>query len=736
MFFRGVHHAIKKIALIEKSMSYSITLREEENNSLTRVLSDLDAQLDDILTKSVNYSFSSSANCHLHFSLKSKHQRKKQSSLSPMAAAEIFLTPFITVLFDKLASADLISLARSSGIYSQINRWKKTLSQIQSVLADAGQKQISERAVHLWLHDLQDLAYNIDDVLDDLATEAMRRKLNQVSETSKVTSSLSLVPANSYDDDAFPSLEVLEFDDIQGWEIWSTNCGDSNSVVGSFPCLREISITNCPKLAIVSIGLIPSLQLLNIQGCYEEVFSSMVCLSSSILRLTIGYINGLTRLHGDVLRHLGRIEHICIRWCNELTYLWESEKQACNILERLQILRIESCENLVSLGNKDVNLESIREVNLRSCQRLESYNCPKSIEKLVIFNCPSITSLTFPTVGALPSSMKILDICGCDNLEESWLHHNFLSTLFICGLPNLRSFAKGCLVNLTNLTISNCDILESIHEEAFGYLPLLRIRSLRIIDCKNLNSFPYDQLQSVTSLEKLSIKDCPRLDSSFACGLWPSNLTSLRIGGLKNPMSKWGLQNFPTSLVRLYLHGENSGVVSFTSSSIFLIFPPSLTFLQIHGFMDLESVSQGLKHLTRLKQLHFASCPKLRDLPETLLPFLSCLSVKFCWKLQKRCSRTGNYWSIISQIPFLDRKIITWNEVGSLGSFEVEEISVSPSIRVRLKMARGEIEVRRTAMEGLKMKTRSRNGDGDGIRVRLKMKTETMEVAIKDLGFE
>ncbi|KAK1413335.1 hypothetical protein QVD17_35107 [Tagetes erecta] len=461
-----------------------------------------------------------------------------------------------------------------------------------------------------------------------------------------------LWPTNSCNGVAFPSLEALEFHDMQGWELWSTNCGDGNMVVRSFPCLREISMVNCPKLAIVSIGLIPTLRVLNIQGCSEEVFNSMVCVSSSILRLTMDHINGLTRLNKDVLQHLEEVEYIYIRWCEELRCLWESETKSFNVFVHLHTLKIESCENLVSLGNEDVNLESIREVNLRSCQRLESYNFPRSIEKLVIYNCPCITSLTFPTVGALPSSMKILDICGCDNLEEIWLLHNFLSTLFICRLPNLRSFPEGFLARLTNLNISNCDILESIHEEAFGYLPHLRIRSLHIIDCKNLKSFPYDQLQGITSLEELSIRNCPSLDYSFPCAMWPPKLIALRIGGLKKPMSKWGFQSFPTSLARLHLLGENSGVVSFTSSSF--IIPPSLTFLQINGFMDLESISEGLQHLTCLEQLHIASCPNLRDLPETLLPLLSCLSVIFCSKLQKKCGRTGKYHNIISQIPFLD----------------------------------------------------------------------------------
>jgi hypothetical protein len=36
-FFRGVHHAINRIDLIEKSMSYSTYSREQENNSLTNI---------------------------------------------------------------------------------------------------------------------------------------------------------------------------------------------------------------------------------------------------------------------------------------------------------------------------------------------------------------------------------------------------------------------------------------------------------------------------------------------------------------------------------------------------------------------------------------------------------------------------------------------------------------------------------------------------------------------------
>uniref|UniRef100_A0A251SX05 Putative NB-ARC, P-loop containing nucleoside triphosphate hydrolase n=1 Tax=Helianthus annuus TaxID=4232 RepID=A0A251SX05_HELAN len=64
----------------------------------------------------------------------------------------------------------------------------RSLTQIQNVLTDASHKEITNQAVKRWLNDLQHLAYDIDDVLDGLATEAMHREFNRESEaiTSKV----------------------------------------------------------------------------------------------------------------------------------------------------------------------------------------------------------------------------------------------------------------------------------------------------------------------------------------------------------------------------------------------------------------------------------------------------------------------------------------------------------------------------------------------------------------------
>ena len=50
---------------------------------------------------------------------------------------------------------------------------KKTLLIVQAVLNDAEEKQVTESAMKLWLEDLRDLAYDMDDLLDAIATEAL-----------------------------------------------------------------------------------------------------------------------------------------------------------------------------------------------------------------------------------------------------------------------------------------------------------------------------------------------------------------------------------------------------------------------------------------------------------------------------------------------------------------------------------------------------------------------------------
>uniref|UniRef100_A0A5B7BNS6 Putative disease resistance RPP13-like protein 1 n=1 Tax=Davidia involucrata TaxID=16924 RepID=A0A5B7BNS6_DAVIN len=62
-----------------------------------------------------------------------------------MDVGEIILSAFITVLFEKLSSGELLKFARREGIDAQLKKWSKMLSKIQAVLSDAEDKQITDR---------------------------------------------------------------------------------------------------------------------------------------------------------------------------------------------------------------------------------------------------------------------------------------------------------------------------------------------------------------------------------------------------------------------------------------------------------------------------------------------------------------------------------------------------------------------------------------------------------------
>ena len=107
---------------------------------------------------------------------------------------EAFLSSFFKTLLDELISSDLLDYARQVQVHAELNKWEKTLKKIHAVLEDAEEKQMENQVVKIWLDDLRDLAYDVEDILDELATEALGRKL--MAETQPSTSKFrSLIPS-------------------------------------------------------------------------------------------------------------------------------------------------------------------------------------------------------------------------------------------------------------------------------------------------------------------------------------------------------------------------------------------------------------------------------------------------------------------------------------------------------------------------------------------------------------
>ncbi|RVX02812.1 putative disease resistance protein RGA3 [Vitis vinifera] len=79
-------------------------------------------------------------------------------------------------LLMKLGSAVFHEIGLMYGVRGELSKLKEKLSTVGAVLLDAEEKQESSCAVADWVRRLKDVVYDADDLLDDFATEDLRRK--------------------------------------------------------------------------------------------------------------------------------------------------------------------------------------------------------------------------------------------------------------------------------------------------------------------------------------------------------------------------------------------------------------------------------------------------------------------------------------------------------------------------------------------------------------------------------
>ncbi|GMI75785.1 hypothetical protein like AT3G14470 [Hibiscus trionum] len=100
------------------------------------------------------------------------------------------VSALFTSLVDFISSNHFLKFAHKDKISSELKKWKKLLLNIKASLEDAEEKQTTSRSVKLWLSELRDIAYDAEDIIDELAFESLRRQMmeeqNPYSPTSKV----------------------------------------------------------------------------------------------------------------------------------------------------------------------------------------------------------------------------------------------------------------------------------------------------------------------------------------------------------------------------------------------------------------------------------------------------------------------------------------------------------------------------------------------------------------------
>ncbi|RVW43532.1 putative disease resistance RPP13-like protein 1, partial [Vitis vinifera] len=96
-----------------------------------------------------------------------------------------FLSASLQVLFDRLASREVVNFVRGQRFTPELlKKMEITLLTVYTVLNDAEVKQIANPQVTKWVEELKHVVYEAEDLLDEIATEALRCKMESDSQTS------------------------------------------------------------------------------------------------------------------------------------------------------------------------------------------------------------------------------------------------------------------------------------------------------------------------------------------------------------------------------------------------------------------------------------------------------------------------------------------------------------------------------------------------------------------------
>uniref|UniRef100_A0A3B6BXQ9 Uncharacterized protein n=1 Tax=Triticum aestivum TaxID=4565 RepID=A0A3B6BXQ9_WHEAT len=247
-------------------------------------------------------------------------------------------------------------------------------------------------------------------------------------------------------DVAFPSLSVLELDDFPKLRQWA---GTEDKV--SFPCLERLIIVDCPELVGIPPFSATTREVTIERTCFMP-YMRLAPFSSGSEKLqldvctTSGHFNGL--LHKQHLKvvvalnitgaeqvvateeigSLVSLQRLQLRRCNFTDYNFSRFLQALPCLSSLEIIDLPNLTSLPALEIVGVST-MLTDLSVRNCQFLQSLSSLQffdSLKYLVIERCPKVTATSFPLNFRSLSSLKVLRISHCSELQS----------LPTCGLPS------------------------------------------------------------------------------------------------------------------------------------------------------------------------------------------------------------------------------------------------------------------------------------------------------------
>jgi hypothetical protein len=291
------------------------------------------------------------------------------------------------------------------------------------------------------------------------------------------------------------------------------------------PSLAKLEILKCPQL-VASVPRAPSLRELYLKKCNEVQLKE---LPTGLQKLKIEGFGALESLPQGLVDSNSCLQELTITKCMKLelpTHLDFSSLETlkldnCDSLKsfpldlfpKLYKIIISGCTNLESFiaSEQHGRAPNLKDFWVENCGSLRSlpekmHLLLPSVEYFQIRNCPEIELLP---EGGFPSNLELLFVKYCEKLFASRMEW---------GLQKLSSIRLLCIGSKSE---------DVVYFPEPGFMPSC-LTSLQICGFPNMISLDKKGLQHLTSLQKLWVEDCPKL-KYMPKGVLPASLSNIFI---------------------------------------------------------------------------------------------------------------------------------------------------------------------------------------------------------------
>ncbi|OAY76188.1 Disease resistance protein TAO1 [Ananas comosus] len=407
--------------------------------------------------------------------------------------AEGLVFELVKEVLDKLGSAlwNEIGLLRS--FKDDVKDLERKLLKIQAVLLDAEERSNAEKENHtlrIWLSELKGAAYDIDDLLDEIRTQAVlwkqQRQVRNQNQLARKVCDQFLSCAN-------PIHLKSKFKMAHRMKALREKIDNIAKQRDAFGLVEAGPRRQAEFKRPETFSLVDEKTIVGRDGDKEEIRGKMLTparftwFQNSYAAKLNRYLNlSSTNIQElpEPITSLCNLQTLNLSWCREIRILPKSLGRLTN----LRILDLSECRSLTILDSIS-NLQNLHALNLSSCKKaisLEPICHLKNLHYLDLSHLDSFAALP-ESIGSL-QNLRILDLSNCSSLES------LPSSL--CDLKNLHDLNLYCLNSLVTLP------------ESIGSLQNLRI--LNLSGCYSLLPLPSSS-SDLLHLEKLDISGCEKL---------------------------------------------------------------------------------------------------------------------------------------------------------------------------------------------------------------------------------